>query len=332
VSRVAPQPLSTVIREILKIAKTDATGPPSLGEVLGAFFNECSKEGSYPVIIIDEANIAFDAAVGDAAAKARVLGELQLFTRISKQQREASVVLATSEHGLPFRLRALGFNTDHINDTIVAEEVPPAVMKRELMQSWGCGEHLATALLSLYGGHVLHASAAVRKLAAASEPAQLKGVVALSSIDSAPAACLDADTLIAAGVPKEDWAATRADVTAALKALVLKGSFPLEAEDAKVAEIISLANAGIVISRQAAASGVPPEAWQQRTPSGKEPRFILVPSSHIMRLLIAVDVFPPLDASGGASGGAGNASGGAGDVSGGAGGSASGASRWWPWW
>ena len=167
--------------------KGAAAGPapspsPSLALVLGGFFAACRADGEFPVIIIDEANIAFDAAVGDAAAKARVLGELQLFTRISKQQREASVVLATSEHGLPFRLRALGFNTDHIRKTIVAEEVPPAVMKRELMQSWGCGEHLATALLSLYGGHVLHASAAVRKLATSTAPALLEGLAALSSI------------------------------------------------------------------------------------------------------------------------------------------------------
>jgi hypothetical protein len=94
-------------------------------------------------------------------------------------------------------------------------------------------------------------------------------------------------------VPEEDWAAARADVTAALKALVLKGSFPLEAEDATVAEIISLANAGMVIPEQATASGVPPDAWRARTPSGKLPTHILVPSSHIMRLLIAREVFPP---------------------------------------
>jgi hypothetical protein len=38
---------------------------------------------------------------------------------------------------------------------------------------------------------------------------------------------------------------------------------------------------------------VPRQAWDARTPSGKSPKSILVPSSHIMRLLIASEVFPP---------------------------------------
>jgi hypothetical protein len=104
---------------------------------------------------------------------------------------------------------------------------------------------------------------------------------------------LSEGTLKAAAVPKEDWAVARADVTAALKVLVLKGSYPLDSNEDKVAEIISLANAGVVIPLRAAASGVPPEAWEARTLSGKEPTHIMVPSSHIMRLLIAREVFPP---------------------------------------
>jgi hypothetical protein len=84
----------------------------------------------------------------------------------------------------------------------------------------------------------------------------------------------------------------RARVTEALRALVEMGSIPLDSNEDLVAEVISLANAGCVIPRAAAASGVPPDAWLPRTPSGKEPKHILVPSSHIMRLLIASEVFP----------------------------------------
>ena len=292
VESVTPPVVANAINaEITKYTTKDAA-VPSLAEVLGGFFAACTSSGSFPVIIIDEANVAFKALPGTEAG-ARVLDELNLFTRVSKQNLEASIVIATSEHGLPFRLRALGFNTAFIGDTIIAEEVPPAVMKDELTRKWGCGEHLASALLSMYGGHVLYASAAVRKLATALVPAQLKGIAALSSIDAAPAACLSDKTMAAAGVPKEDWAAARADVTEALKALVLHGSFPLESDEDKVAEIISLANAGIVIPSQGTASGVSPEAWRARTPSGEEPTHILVPSSHIMRLLIARKVFPP---------------------------------------
>ena len=222
-----------------------------------------------------------------------MLDLLQLLTRVSKQQRQASVVLATSEHGLPFRLRALGYNTDHISKTIVAEEVPPAVMKQLLMETWGCGEHLAMALLSLYGGHVLHASAAVRELATAADPAAMEGSAALGSMASAPALCLDDDTFAAAGVPDVKFDEMRKRMQKALQALVCHGFLPLESAKDKVAEVISLANAGCVVPRSATAAGVPPEAWDMPTPSGEQPTHLLVPSSHTMRLLIARKVFPP---------------------------------------
>jgi energy-coupling factor transporter ATP-binding protein EcfA2 len=270
-----------------------AASPPRLDGVVGAFITACKRDGEFPVIFIDEANVALKAAQGDTAAAARVLAELNLFTRITKQQREASIVLATSEHGLPFRLRALGYDTGHISETIIAEEVPPAVMRDELMRVWGCGEHLATALLSMYGGHVLHASAAVRKLATSTAPASMKGIVAVGSIASAPALCLDDDALAAAGVPASEWPQMRERVTAALRALVVTGSIPLDSEKDKVAEIISRANVGCVIPLAVAASGVPPDAWLARTPLGEAPTHILVPSSHIMRLLIASKTFPP---------------------------------------
>jgi hypothetical protein len=165
-------------------------------------------------------------------------------------------------------------------------------MKDELMCRWGCGEHLATALLSMYGGHVLHASEAVSTLATSTDPASMKGVAALGSIVDAPALCFDNDTFAAAGVPEPKWPKMRKRVTEALRALVVTGSVPLDSEDDKVAEIISLANAGCVIPRAAAASGVHPSAWLALTPNGKSPTHILVPSSHMMRLLIAREVFP----------------------------------------
>ena len=275
-----------------KEVKSNETAPPRLDVVLGTFIKACTARGEYPVVFIDEANKAFKAAGGDVNAAARVLDELDLLTRVTKQEKEASVVLATSEHGLPFRLRALGYNTNHISKTIVAEEVPPAVMKRELMSNWGCGEHLATALLSMYGGHVLHASAAVRELATSAVPESMKGIAAAGSISSAPAHCLGPTTLAAAGVAPVEWEAMRKRVTKALRELVVKGSLPLDSDEDKVAEIISVANAGCVIPLDGTSAGVPPEAWQARAPSRKLPKHTLVPSSHMMRLLIASEVFP----------------------------------------
>ena len=271
------------------------TGAPRLDLLLGAFFDSCKASSEYPIIIIDEANMAFEAASGDEAAAARVRAVLQLFTSVTKELSQASIVLATSEHGLPFRLRALGYSTDHISKTVMAEEVPPALMKDELMRTWGCGEHLATALLSMFGGHVLHASAAVRELATSTNPASMKGITAVGSIASAPARCLSASTLRAAGLPESHWEEMRACVMKALCVLASQGSLPLDSEEDKVAEVISLASAGYVIPLAAAASGVPPEAWRARTASGEAPTHVLVPSSHMMRLLIARKVFPRRD-------------------------------------
>ena len=284
--------LANLVAEYNKAKDAPAAAPPRLDVVLGAFFAACKAGGEYPVVFVDEANKAFKAASSDDEAKTRVVDVLDLFTRITKQEHEASIVLATSEHGLPFRLRALGYNTDHISKTVVAEEVPPAVMKHELMATWGCGEHLATALLSMYGGHVLHASAAVRELATSTAPASMEGIVAVGSVASAPALCLEDDTLKAADVPSAAWPEMRTRVTTALRALVEKGYVPLDSEKDKVAEIISLAKAGRVIPRMGTASGVPPRAWMARTPSGEAPIHLLVPSSHMMRLLIARKVFP----------------------------------------
>lgn len=212
----------------------------------------------------------------------------------SKQDKEASAVLATSEHGLPFHLRALGFRTGNISKTIVAEEVPPAVMEALLVDSWGCGKKLAAVLLQLYGGHVLHASAAVRELATAPSPGALKGTAALGVGDaSAPARCLKDSALAAAGVPAEQRAEVRQRVQDALRALVLRGYLPLAEEEDTAAEVISLANVGCVVPEGATAAGVPPEALSARMPGGKEPKALLVPASHSMRLLIASEVFPP---------------------------------------
>jgi hypothetical protein len=262
-----------------------------LKDVLGTFFKACAERGEYPVIFIDEANEAFAAGAADEEAKARVKRVLNLFTLITKQEGQASVVLATSEHGFPSRLQQLGYTVEHIQKTIVVEEVPPAAMRELLVARWGCGEQLAYALMSLYGGHVYYVALAVRELAAQRE--RFKGAQALGMMARAPAACLSNRAFLAAGVPAAEWPQTRASVTAMLEKLVQRGWVPLAMEEDKSAGIISHANAGSVISEAAIAAGVPPQAWATRLANGRLPKFVLVPSSHIMRLLLADELVPP---------------------------------------
>ena len=281
--------VSGLVDGISKYSRDRLGAEVRLDELLGTFLAACKKAGKAPVIIIDEANHAL--ATTDVATKQRTLDLLQLLTRVAKQHREATVVLATSEHGLPFRLRDLGYNKNHISKVIIGEEVPPAVMKDLLVSTWGCGEHLAAALLTLYGGHVLHASAAVRKLATAADPTKIEGAAAITTIVSGPALCLSDGMLDAACVPDSKRADVSKRVRAAMRALAEHGYVPLDFEADKVAEVISLANVGFVVPRGATAASVPPHAWAARTASGKLAKAILLPSSHIMRLLIAEEIF-----------------------------------------
>jgi len=99
--------------------------------------------------------------------------------------------------------------------------------------------------LSLYGGHVLHASAAVRELAAAADSGAIEGVAALGSMIGAPARCLSDSAFAAAGVSHGDRAEIRERVLAALRALVVDGFVALDSDTDKVAEVMSVAHAGL---------------------------------------------------------------------------------------
>ncbi len=205
-------------------------------------------------------------------------------------------MLATSEHRLPFRLRKIGFNTDHIGYVIVAEEVPSAAMKDLLVRVWDCGEHLATALRTFYGGHVLHASAAIGALAIAANPATMRGVEAIAALTNHAATCLSDDTFMEVGMQAHEKEATRKRVRKALRALVVDGFLSLADGRDKVAEIISYSSVGRVVPQGATAAAVPPRAWTTLTADGNKPKAILLPSSHIMRLLATEMVFPQLPA------------------------------------
>ena len=273
-------------------------GAVPLSDLLDAYLTACKARNEYPVILIDEANRFL---VPSAADQKQVLDTLELFVRVTKQQGEASVVMATSEHGFPFRLRRLGWKTEHVKNVIVAEEVPPAVMKTTLMSDWGCGEKLALGLMSLYGGHLMYSIEAVSSLAHLKQ--DFEGSSVLGTMPQAPSKCLSDETLAEAygytGRKPEELAEllkpVRAEmtpvVTAKLEELVRHGSVPLATGEERFAEIISHANAGCVVSRSSAragvAAGVPPGIWTRWMPSGEDPAFVLLPSSHTMRLLLA---------------------------------------------
>jgi hypothetical protein len=167
-------------------------------------------------------------------------------------------------------------------------EVPPGEMRALLTGRWRCGAGLADGLMSLYGGHVLHAANALSMLA--EYRAEFQGVHALSYLGDAVPECVDDATLDAAGV-RDSYARAvlHADICGKLRQLVVRGYVPLGDGKDKVALAISRANAGFLVPSGAKAAGVPPEWWHPSPGQlgGEAPAYLLVPASGTMRLLLA---------------------------------------------
>jgi hypothetical protein len=118
----------------------------------------CAARGLFPVLVIDEANVALPSprppkAPGDtrpeppltpdeARVRKRTLAALGLLTLLSKESKRLNVLLAASEHAEPFRLAELGYSTAHMTKVVVASEVPPAEMRAMLVDKWRCGPAL----------------------------------------------------------------------------------------------------------------------------------------------------------------------------------------------
>ena len=239
-----------------------------LSDLLEAFLSTCKSSGSFPVLIIDEANRALPSTTGEA--RAHSLQALNLLTRLTKQQGRLNVLLTTTEHSEPVRLAELGYHTCHMTGTVVACEVPPAEMRRLLVEQWHCGPALAEGLISVYGGLVWRTNPALGKLAR--EKAGFRACVAFApESDSGVAACIKAAR---SGEPK--WAG----LEAMLRELAVRGYVAISDPADPRAELMSRLNVGDVVPRSASAPGLPPEAWDASS-------FVLAVSSQCLRLLLA---------------------------------------------
>ena len=114
-----------------------------------AFVAAAVAGGQVPVIMIDEANLAFptngengseNAAKREAASKA-----LATFVALTKEERKVSVILIASDYAFPLGLDGLGFNKYDALKTIVAPEVEEEPML-EVLKEWGLSQDLAQEL------------------------------------------------------------------------------------------------------------------------------------------------------------------------------------------
>jgi len=170
------------------------TPEPTLEDVLTQFVAACEAEGTYPCLVIDEANAALVATT--PAERDRAIEALRALTQFTKQEQRMNVVLAASEHSEPFRLNELGCSSTHWTNTLIVGEVradvtywglvcvavpeaaptqsmmlpllqvPPADMRDLLMAKWGMGPNLADACMSVWGGENQHAGGSWPRAAA----------------------------------------------------------------------------------------------------------------------------------------------------------------------
>jgi hypothetical protein len=246
-----------------------ALRPLTLPELLDGFILACENDSKFPVLILDEVNRALPSAPAEASAS--TLSTLHLLTQLSKEQRKMNVLIAASEHTEPFRLASLGFKTQHMTETVIACEVPPAEMYKLVTETWGCGPALAQGLLAVYGGHVWQTHLALGTLAR--EKAAFKAIAGFSpaTIDGVVACVKASRSADPAMVGLEDM----------LRSLAIHGYIGVADRKDPRAELLSVHNVGCVVSACASAPGVPPEAWRSGSMT------VLTVASHGMRLVLA---------------------------------------------
>lgn len=256
----------------------------TLKQMLAAYVEACAAEQRYPCLVVEETNRALRDV--DPEARERSLDALNLLTQFTKEERRMNVVLTASEFSEPFRLHELGFKSDHWTGIVAVGEVPPAPMRDLLRNKWGVGEHLADAIMSVWGGHVWGIYKGLGLLTADRERFAAIDNPVLFSFDATRGAsfCVRAED-------EEEALHTAAEVThpqlLGMRNLLTKaatqGWAPFVAEQDPRVALATKRNVLSVVMRQARAPHVRPTAF-------KGTRQVAVPSSQAMRLLLALEL------------------------------------------
>ena len=138
-------PGGEVVADVLKnvlASETDGI------QVLEAFVKATQERNEYPILIIDEANLAFSP---DVPKNKPILDKL---VQLTKQQREMMTLFTSSEHAYPYKLDRIGFNQADLKNVIFAGEISPKEMRELLVSRLGMGDRLADGFLSAFGGHI----------------------------------------------------------------------------------------------------------------------------------------------------------------------------------
>ena len=141
---------STAVKGATLALHTALGGEKGLKAVLEAYITACEADGHFPCIVIDELNRALKGKTD--ADKEKTLDTLQMLVGYAKQDQRLNVLLASSEHSEPFRLRDIGFKSSHFSYSMLVSDVAPVEMRSLLRDKWGMEAHLMDAVMAVWGG------------------------------------------------------------------------------------------------------------------------------------------------------------------------------------
>eukprot|EP00435_Cladocopium_sp_Y103_P003569 s605_g1.t1 len=211
-------------------------------EFIKAFVAATMAAGKVPVMIVDEANIAFPNGNGgngngrrESASRA-----LATFVALTKEQGKASVILVASDYAFPLGLQTLGFNKYDALNTVVAPEVEEKPMLC-LLQEWGLSQDLAQEFYETFSGNVFLCHQAVDKLLQQFELGQERLFDPFNVRDNSGLGDLVGDPLTRKhmeNLAQKGWSS------------IEDGDAEEETESQKGARIIAKKNFGAIIARQ----------------------------------------------------------------------------------
>ena len=183
-----------------------------------------------------------------------------------------NVILVSSEHAFPYRLRHpdQNFSLDNFNGFIYAGEIPPKDMFQLLTTKWDIEPNVAVALINVYGGHIYDMKEALSRLNVEKETFRQLFDSTLS------------DNVLECLGWKFDKDEDNVRMREVLRQLAVTGFVPLNKIDDPIAKVISTKNVGGVVTSYGKVIGLRPEVWQQT-----DFEFGIIPLKQSMRLVIA---------------------------------------------
>eukprot|EP01038_Epipyxis_sp_PR26KG_P006413 gene6413-8829_t len=244
---------------LVKIYEAASKNPDSGSKSLTIIFQLISSiDPPIEGIIFDEANVYF---TKDS------LPFLNCLTAFTKEDRKLSVIMATSDYGFPFTLSNIGYNRNHVKQSLVLSDVSPRDTLA-LLTRWGVRPKLAYLLVDMYGGHILQISRALNDLCNEQENANIYSSF-INGLDDQLVTC----------IAESKKMNIENDVKLALEALMRTGFYPCEFNN-PAADLITKCNVGGFIGRNAKIPGL-----SRKLQCGRSG---VVPSTQMIRIVFAL--------------------------------------------